>query len=360
MSPSRASIARGHRQLKLPMPVPLQVDQLRFDPGNPRIAEALGRSPSQREMYDYLVSAEMEARELVPSFVVNGYLPYEPLIVRPAKRGTYTVLEGNRRLAALQSMRDSDDSVEQTAYRDKQLSSVPCMVFEGSDDDELAYLGLRHLSKTKDWSAAAKAAFVERILRRGRTLQDAARITNTGSPSLRSLLLTRRLFERAAALGMELPSHIEGELFFWHLGDAVRRSNTKRYLQIVESSNPLEQPDLNESRLEHLVTWLYGNAKTGETKLIRSIRDIPDLDSCLANERATRSLEAGSSLEEAREELLSAGASVTGHLERAKKSVQRATAAISDVDRDGMGRVRSAREELQRALETFDMTVKSR
>jgi hypothetical protein len=349
------SRARHGSQQRLPLAVPVEIDKLRFDPQNPRIAESLGGRSSQKQILELLFAPEIDARELVPSFIENGYLPYEPLIVRPERKGVFTVLEGNRRLAALMSMRDSGDEIETKAFRQQKLASVPCMIFEGTRDQELAYLGLRHLSKTKDWSAAAKAAFVERVLREGHSLQAAAKITNTGTPSLRVLLLTRRLFERAEKLGLELPSaRTEGELLFWHLGDAVRRTNTKNYLEIMESDDPLRQPDLNESRFERLVGWIYGNPKTRQRRLITSIRDIPDLDSCLANERAARALESGSTLEEAVDELQSAGASVSGHLERAKKSVQRATAGISDVDDNGRTQVRAVRAELDRALDAFD------
>lgn len=342
-------------QGRLPMAVHLPLENLQFDPENPRIAESLGRNRSQKHILTVLLGSDIDARELVPSFMENGYLPYEPLIVRPETKGKFTVLEGNRRLAALTSMRDSDDPLEVAAFRQHRLNFAPCMVFEGTRDQELAYLGLRHLSKTKDWSAAAKAAFVERVLHEGHALRAAARITNTSIGSLRVLLLTRRLFERAESLGIELPNaRQEGEVLFWHLGDAVRRSNTKKYLEIMESDDPLKQPALNETRFERLVGWVYGNPKTRERALITSIRDIPDLDSVLANDRATNALEEGATLDEALEELQSAGASVSGHLERAKKSVQRATAGLSDVDHDGRKQVKAARAELGRALITFD------
>ena len=184
---------------------PILIDDLRFDSSNPRIAEIAGESPTQARIRDLLLGGDMQARELVPSFMENGYLPYEPLIVRPAKGGKYVILEGNRRLAALLSMRDSEDRDEKRAFTQHGLDRAPCLVFRGDESQELAYLGLRHLSKTKDWTASAKAAFVERVLRSGRTLKEAGRLTNTTPTNLRLLLLTRRLFERAGDLGLDLP-----------------------------------------------------------------------------------------------------------------------------------------------------------
>ena len=324
----------------------IPLDQLRFDAANPRIVERLGARSSQRQIYDLLL--QEDTRNLVPSFMASGYIPIEPMIVRPESNGVYSVLEGNRRLAALQSMRDSRDEAEQSAFQQRELAQIPCLVFRGREDDELAYLGLRHISKTKDWSPAAKAAFVERLLRSGSSLSDAARRTNTSTPALRQLLLTRRLFDKTLELGIDLPSYAaERDLLFWHLGDAVRRQRTKDYLGIVENEDPLLQPQVDDNRLERLVTWIYGNPKTKQAKLIRSIRDIPSLDQCLGNEASANALEAGASLEEALEAAEAAGAKVSAHLDRAKASVQRATGALTDVSQDALPEIRQTRQRWQ-------------
>jgi hypothetical protein len=221
-------------------------------------------------------------------------------------------------------------------------------------------IGLRHLSKTKDWTTAAKGAFVERVIKASQAsdpaerLREAGRLTNTSTSALRLTLLTRRLFERADALGLSLPtSGADGETTFWHLGDAVRRSNTKSYLKLEEDPDPLNQPAFDENRFEKLITWLYGNPKTKQSPIISSIRDIPDLNQCLGDARSTRSLENGSSLKEALEELEAAGATVSAHLERAKKSIQRAGTGLSDVDKAGLSQVETAHNELKEALDQF-------
>ena len=257
------------------------------------------------------------------------------------------VLDGNRRLAALRSMRASDDEAEKAAFEKLGLKSVPCLIFHGDERQQVAYLGLRHLSKTKDWSAAAKAAFVERALHDNVSLAEVGRLTNTARSALRLLLLVRRLFERAGELGIDLPSSTaEGEIAFWQLGYAVRRTNTKQYLGLVERDNPLEQPDINEERFERLVGWICGNAKTRQTKVIQSTRDIPALDRCLGHPNSTAALEGGKSVQEAEEELLAAGARVTTHLGRGKISVQRASGALSDVEPAGLQEVKEARADL--------------
>ena len=351
---SRVAVPEGKPQL-------IEISALEFDPLNPRTVERLGLDASQAQIEEFLLGGEMKARELVPSFIENGYIPYEPVIVKHDKRkGTFVVVEGNRRLAALRSMRNSKEDEDKAAFAKHGLSRVPCLMFEGDERQLLAYLGLRHLSKTKDWTTAAKGAFVERVLRASEDadpavrLREAGRLTNTSTGALRLTLLTRRLFEQATALGLSLATTgADSETTFWHLGDAVRRSNTKGYLGLQENPDPLIAPTYNEDRFEKLITWLYGNPKTKQSALIHSIRDIPDLNNCLGDRRSTKALENGASLKEALEELEAAGATVAAHLERAKKSIQRAGTGLSEVDKDGLDQINTAHKELNDALEQF-------
>src|SRR5205085_11805865 len=112
----------------------LDIKHLKFDPENPRTVERLGANASQAAIEEFLLGGEMKARDLVPSFIANGYIPYEPLIVRESKpKGSFTVVEGNRRLAALRSMMSSDVAEEKTAFAEKGLSQIPCLAFEGDE-----------------------------------------------------------------------------------------------------------------------------------------------------------------------------------------------------------------------------------
>jgi len=336
----------------------IPLGRLRYDPKNPRVVERLGEDPTQAQIEQLLLGTEMKARELVPSFIENGYIPYEPLIVRP-QGNTFSVIEGNRRLAALRSMTKSEDPVEQQAVEQHHLDSAPCLIFGGGEKQLLAYLGLRHLSKTKDWSTSAKGAFVERVLNAEIDLAEAGRLTNTTTNALRLILLTRRLFEQANELGLELTSTAaDGETVFWHLGDAVRRTKTKVYLKLEENPNPLLAPEYDQTKFENLISWLYGNAKTRQLPIIGSIRDIKLVDSCLGNDRAKKALENGASLAEAAEELEAAGASIGGHIERARRSVERASGGPwADLDTDGLNRVEEATTQLSSAVDQLNTLI---
>src|SRR4051794_17710247 len=73
-------------------------DLVDLDTENPRLGGVT--NVSQPRLQEILLGEPHFAKDLVESFVENGFIEYEPLIVR--KEGDrYVVIEGNRRLAAV-------------------------------------------------------------------------------------------------------------------------------------------------------------------------------------------------------------------------------------------------------------------
>ncbi len=93
------------------------------------------------------------------SLVENGFIDYEPLVVkRHGKR--FTVVEGNRRLAAIREIRANPDRYSE---RKSDLSSIPVVFPEKPDDQQKnemrVYLGVRHLFGFRDWPPLSKAQY---------------------------------------------------------------------------------------------------------------------------------------------------------------------------------------------------------
>src|SRR5262245_24532995 len=85
--------------------VPRPVADLRLDPENPRLALETGATQLAilKAMY-----ANEALDELALSFARNGYFWEEPLVIVPAsERSKFVVVEGNRRLAALKLLLNS-------------------------------------------------------------------------------------------------------------------------------------------------------------------------------------------------------------------------------------------------------------
>src|SRR5579883_366623 len=76
-----------------------QLDQLHFDPDNPRLPERL-RGKDEGAVLEYFL-LECNLIELMLSIGEKGYFAGEPLMVVPRDAGGLIVVEGNRRLGAL-------------------------------------------------------------------------------------------------------------------------------------------------------------------------------------------------------------------------------------------------------------------
>ena len=155
----------------------VDITQLWLDELNPRLPEEL-RHATQSAILSYLfTNADLD--ELARSMVDNGFFVHEPLIVtaRPTPSGSYDVIEGNRRLAALHILLQLPVAVESelsfpfleeegvAVENLESLRTIPCYVIADRDDVH-RFLGFRHIGGIKTWSAEAKARYLLREVER--------------------------------------------------------------------------------------------------------------------------------------------------------------------------------------------------
>ena len=161
----------------------VDIDTLRFEEENPRLGGAVRHSGKevQERIRKHLEGTPHYALDLVGSIVENGFLPYEPLIVR--QEGTsYIVIEGNRRLAAVQSILAAPAGKYPQDVKDR-LKAIPVLVFPdgGRHDDneeELRYLGVKHLFGFRDWPPYSKAMFLDKRIASKKDLSQVLRELN--------------------------------------------------------------------------------------------------------------------------------------------------------------------------------------
>ena len=160
----------------------LSVDAVFLDPNNPRFwtTERSRLVPDHRTP-EIQVQSKAKDRleghkiaELRNSILRNGFLPMDRIVVRPLRDVSekFVVVEGNRRLAALQKLRSQ--IAEQTVVEDnitedylqnllRQTDRIPVLVYEGSQDvDDISWIlqGIRHIGGIKDWDAAQRGKLV--------------------------------------------------------------------------------------------------------------------------------------------------------------------------------------------------------
>src|SRR5579862_6440690 len=120
-------------------PDSLRPAALLFDPGNLRLlerttrqlqdspAKLIGQRALQDKLFSILVNDELfGVEELAASIIHNGFLRHEQLIVAPYDGESFVVLEGNRRLCAVQKiLRDKDLLKSLSSEIRESLSTLP-------------------------------------------------------------------------------------------------------------------------------------------------------------------------------------------------------------------------------------------
>jgi hypothetical protein len=176
----------------------VDIGALRFDPENPRLGGA-AKEKSQAAIQRYLQGEPHYALDLVGSILENGFLPYEPLIVRE-EAGEYFVIEGNRRLAAVLSIVSQPDKYP--AETVSRLQQIPVLIFpnsaeQGESEDVQRYLGVKHLFGFRDWPPISKAMFLDKRAHSKKDLSQVLRELNITRQEAARYLVPYRLTKAA-------------------------------------------------------------------------------------------------------------------------------------------------------------------
>ena len=277
----------------------LSPDDLLFDTTNPRFGGGAGNR-TQDEIQQYLFGKPHYAAGLIDSLLENGFIDYEPLVVRGADGNKYIVVEGNRRLAAIKHI-----LAHQNEYRGKisDLKRIPALIFPDRPDQEQqdemrVYLGVRHLFGFREWPPISKARFLHHEVRNKDDLKRIVRELGISAQEVRRFLVPYRTLLKA---NEAMPEDED----FWVLGEALSRSGIKSYLQLEIDRNTFEIVSVSETKLKHLLNFLYGKrdakkkSRDPESAAIRDTRQLSALSRVLNDSRASAALEKGSSLEDA-------------------------------------------------------------
>jgi ParB-like nuclease domain len=285
----------------------IDVEKLLFDPGNPRFGgKSKKYSLSEIEQEQDRIQKVLEgdphyALRLVESFSKNGFIRYEPIVVR--QMGTkYVVIEGNRRLAAVRYILRNTDGSYPVALIEK-LQEIPVLIFHQAEDqshlqDMRVYLGVRHLFGFKDWPAESKAVFLDEQVKSAEDLERTVDELGIKKTAVRRYLVPFRMIRKARP-------HLRGisDQEFWILGEALTRSAIPEYIELEVDPDTLEVEGYNLAKLQKLIDFLYGELKGDtrdkQTRKISETRDSSDLARVLSDPKTAAKVERGASLDEA-------------------------------------------------------------
>jgi len=316
------------------------VDWLTLDRENPRL---VGRKDMAN---DAAIISELyrgeELGELLQSLASNGYLDIEPLIVK-LDGDRFTVLEGNRRLAAIKLFREDG-----LAEKVSRVGEIKVKIPEISDDhrstleaisiyrvssreDARAYIGFKHINGAAKWDSFAKAKFAANWYQKGGiSLTDIAESIGDNHNTIKRMVNAIYVLNQATSSGgFNLDDRAAPRFNFSHLYTALSRSQYMEFLHLGSGwtsydpqPNPVSEDRLNE--LNEVLHWIYGSKDQDCEPIVRSQNpDIKDLGNVLLNSEALTVLRTTGSLSEAI-------SSITPPVQRLSQSLLQARTAIRD------------------------------
>lgn len=356
--------------LKPPQPEQLflNVSLLDFDKKNPRFPPEIAEG-SEELLLERFVRDE-RLLEVIDSIGDQDYFPGEPLLVVPRAKNRYTVVEGNRRLAALKLLTGEldppegrisiENAIKSATYRPQ---SVPCLLFK-KENQILRYLGFRHITGIKSWSALQKARYVQRLrnenygeLSYADGLKLLARETGSKPSYMGQMLTALALYERAERENfyeLELDSN---DIDFSVLSTALSYSNIIIYLGL-EGRTDIEQTNLNVKHLKNLFLWLFVT-RSNQKSVVGESRNLKKLAAVVASPTAVKELLKDGILDEAFEYSKGPATALTEALTHAEKRLNTAwqwIPKVSDLNQDHQDRS----ENIARTAKAVRSAIESR
>ncbi|MEW5833311.1 MAG: ParB N-terminal domain-containing protein [Campylobacterota bacterium] len=284
----------------------LSIESLYFDIENPRLVRGDNNTPSQDDTIIQTLHEIADLSELINSICANGYLDIEPLIVLP--RGTtpetYTVLEGNRRLATLKLISNPvlateckiniPEGCQQSAS--KSFENLSAVVVNNRFDAE-SYIAFKHVNGAFRWDSYAKARFVTDWYVRSKeagtpiAIEEIAKKIGDSNDTIRSFISSMLILDQAENEGLFKISdkYNRGRFGFSHLYTALGRKEYSKYLdlELGWDKNPDLQPiktDKQKERFGEVFQYFYGSKTDNIPPLIKSQNpDLKNLGMVISN-----------------------------------------------------------------------------
>ncbi len=289
---------------------------LHLDLHNPRFGlEDAADEPAAR----VLLAERANLKELWDSINSQGWIDFEPLVAIPSNQPDhYTVIEGNRRLAAVQTLINPSTLPDRLRKRvpiasPLALSSTAeinvAIVSDRRDAD--AYIGFKHVNGPASWGPLAKAKFASDMFFRekdaGLTSEDALQKTTQAlgdtSNSMLRILVAYQVFQQSL-LEQILDVDVENSrtFDFSHLYTMMPNPATREFLGL--GADPLRASSITVNpipgdhidALAYLMGWLFGTSQVPQV-IKRQGTDRPKLQKVLAQESALETLIATNDLD---------------------------------------------------------------
>ncbi|WP_177181126.1 hypothetical protein [Parapedobacter koreensis] len=280
---------------------------LDFDKDNQRFTS--WRSERTTEPFDpFTVLCEMHGiRSLIAAIVSGAYFEAEPLLVVPTG-SRYTVLDGNRRLAAVRAILDHERYAhyypdwlhKPTSELLESLTQIPVIIVA---DRQLVWplLAQRHGMGTENWDSYTRASFFHRVTD-SYLVSDyqVANYLGIGRWEFNRFMTPYRLIAAAEKAGIWNRRQMERKTIYYSLlAKTLQDERIQRFVG-MESLDGFAAAALNLANVGRLLNWLHGNKEKGLRPALSYVdSDIRKLGRVVESDEAMRYLDEHGWLERA-------------------------------------------------------------
>lgn len=171
----------------------IPIDKISLDLENPRLGADLDVIGSnERKLQENLMKKD-SILPLAESFAERGWVSDRLLIVyEKEKKGSYIVLEGNRRLLALKLLANPASAlIEKEKYKSlsekmkEKITEVPCVIYESREDASRLISNIHTKNDVKKWDIYAQGKFYHDQLMRSDSLDNFLKKFSLSKPAAR-------------------------------------------------------------------------------------------------------------------------------------------------------------------------------
>ncbi len=269
----------------------VDLENLKFDPHNPRVIPNLGGD--QDKLFRYLIT-EIGVDDLLESLSASGLFNADPIIAKAIPGGDdFYVIEGNRRLAALKLLsgyRPTDNlpipKLPEVLPAIRASFSPVNIETDWPANQLQSYLGYKHVTASRVWSPDAKAKFVFENAN-GDLSQDSlrrfARSLGTKYPALVRWLTAFLVLRQAENAGIFDPQDAPSKGYFGTFYTLLGGKHAKDFLNLPKEVTVDPIPLANLTQLGEFLGWTVGTTKSGPKV---NSRDQEDFEAVLASPNA--------------------------------------------------------------------------
>jgi len=291
--------------------VPVAAEDLFLDPKNPRLIDCKFGIGDQDKILERLWT-EFNVSEITDSIVASDcFWQHEPLIAA-REGGKLVVIEGNRRLAAVQLLLSPERRkiIGATGIPDISASLkekiVRIPVIEKPRHEVWDFIGFKHVNGPQEWDSIAKAQYIARIHEDYKIpLPQIAKAIGDRNDTVERLYHGLKVLEQAKKSGVFDPDdrfHQRKNFAYSHLWTGLGYEGIRNFLGITDRSRTAREPVPKEkvSSLGEVCRWLYGSNEEKLEPLVKSQNPhLRQLDEALRSTRGVSALRRGLQLQQA-------------------------------------------------------------